>query len=57
VKSIIYYFTGTGNSLAAAKKIAAAIGDCELVPLALLQNMQGGIVPQAEPVGIVCPDY
>jgi ferredoxin len=57
MKSIIYYFTGTGNSLAVAKKIAAAIGDCELIPIASLQNMQGDIVPQAERVGIVCPVY
>jgi flavodoxin len=26
MKTIIYYFTGTGNSLAAAKKIAASLG-------------------------------
>jgi len=57
VKTIIYYFTGTGNSLAAAKKIAAAIGDCELVPIASLEKTSGDIVPKAERVGIVCPDY
>ena len=28
VKSVIYYFSGTGNSLAVAKRIAAALGDC-----------------------------
>jgi ferredoxin/flavodoxin len=57
MKTIIYYFTGTGNSLAAAKKIAAALGDCELVPLASLQNTQGEIAPAADRVGIVCPVY
>jgi len=57
MKTIIYYFTGTGNSLAAAKKIAAATGDCELVPIASLEKTSGDIVPQAERVGIVCPDY
>jgi len=57
VKSIIYYFTGTGNSLAAAKKIAASLGDCELVPIASLQKTNGNIVPPAERVGIVCPVY
>jgi len=31
VKTIIYYFTGTGNSLAAAKRICTHLGDCELV--------------------------
>jgi ferredoxin/flavodoxin len=57
VKTIIYYFTGTGNSLAAAKKIAATTGQCELVPIALLQKTFGGIIPHAERVGIVCPVY
>ena len=57
MKTIIYYFTGTGNSLAAAKKIAAALGDCELVPIASLQMTNGDIVPQAERIGIVCPLY
>ncbi len=57
MKSIIYYFTGTGNSLAAAKKIAASLGDCELVPIASLQKTNGNIVPPAERVGIVCPVY
>jgi ferredoxin len=56
MKTIIYYFTGTGNSLAAARKIAAVLGDCELVPVALLQNTQE-ITPAAERVGIVCPVY
>jgi ferredoxin len=57
VKTIIYYFTGTGNSLAAAKKIAAVLGDCELVPIASLHKTSGDIVPPAERVGIVCPLY
>ena len=57
MKTIIYYFTGTGNSLAVAKKIAAALGDCELVPIASLQKTNGDIVPQADRVGIVCPVY
>jgi ferredoxin len=57
VKTSIYYFTGTGNSLAVAKKIAVAFGDCELVPIASLQKTNGNIVPPAERVGIVCPVY
>ena len=57
MKTIIYYFTGTGNSLAAAKKIAAALKDCELVPIASLQDTPGKIVPAADRVGIVCPVY
>jgi ferredoxin len=57
MKTIIYYFTGTGNSLAVAKKIAAALGDCELVPIALLQDPKGEIIPAVDRVGIVCPVY
>ena len=57
MKIIIYYFTGTGNSLSVAKKIAAAVGDCELVPIASLQKTTGEITPPAHRVGIVCPVY
>jgi len=57
MKTIIYYFTGTGNSLAAARKIADALGDCELVPIASLQNTPGEIIPEADRIGIVCPVY
>jgi ferredoxin len=57
MKTIIYYFTGTGNSLAAAKKIAAVLGDCELVPIALLQKTQEDVLPDADRVGIICPVY
>ena len=57
MKTIIYYFTGTGNSLAVAKKIAAALGDCELVPIASLQNTTGDINPLADRVGIINPVY
>lgn len=57
MKTIIYYFTGTGNSLAAARKIAASLGDTELVPIALLIDSPGDITPAAERIGIVFPVY
>ena len=57
MKTIIYYFTGTGNSLAAARKIAARLGDCELVRVSSLLMTRDDIVPQAERVGIICPVY
>ena len=34
IKTILYYFTGTGNSLAAARGIARGIENCELVSIA-----------------------
>ncbi len=57
MKTIIYYFTGTGNSLAVAKKIAAVLGDCDLVPIASLQSTTADITPAADRVGIVNPVY
>jgi len=57
MKTVIYYFTGTGNSLAAARKIAGALGDCEVVPIASFANTAGAVAPQIDRVGIVCPVY
>ena len=57
MKTVIYYFTGTGNSLAAAKQVAAALGDCTLVPIASLADTKDDIVPAAGRVGIACPVY
>ena len=57
MKTLIYYFTGTGNSLAAAAKIAEILKETELVPIASLKDKGGRIAPQADRVGIVCPVY
>ncbi|MEI6293853.1 MAG: EFR1 family ferrodoxin [Methanomicrobiales archaeon] len=57
MKTVIYYFSGTGNSLSVAKKIAAALGNCDVVPIASLKDTPEIITPAAERVGIVCPVY
>ncbi|WP_292364218.1 MULTISPECIES: EFR1 family ferrodoxin [unclassified Methanoculleus] len=57
MKTVIYYFTGTGNSLAAARRIAGALGETELIPIASLANTPGPVTPDADRVGIVCPVY
>jgi ferredoxin len=57
MKTVIYYFTGTGNSLAAAKRVAAALGDADFIPIASIRSDPEGIAPQADRVGIVCPVY
>jgi ferredoxin len=57
MQTVIYFFTGTGNSLAAAKKIGKSLGECELVPIASLKDVQGEIIPEAQRVGIVSPVY
>jgi len=57
MKTIIFFFTGIRNPLAAAKKIAAVLGDRKLIPIASQKNITGDTVPDADRVGIVCPRY
>jgi ferredoxin len=57
MKTVIYYFTGTGNSLSVAQKICAGLSDCERIPVASLDGTTGTIAPAADRVGIVCPVY
>ncbi len=57
MKTLIYYFTGTGNSLTVAKKLCSRLGDCELAPIASAVRDPGSIAPNADRVGIVCPLY
>ena len=53
----IYYFSGTGNSLWSAKKIAEGIGDnCELHNIGA-EGQKGEIVVEADAVVIVYPSY
>jgi flavodoxin len=33
MKNLIFYFSGTGNSLKVAKSVAGEIGDCGIVPI------------------------
>ncbi len=54
----IYYFTGTGNTLAAAKQIAAMLGEqMELIPIASLARGNTVDFGDAETVGIFHPVY
>jgi ferredoxin/flavodoxin len=54
--NIIFYFTGTGNSLVVARDIADEIGDTQLVPIkdAILEN---DIDLSYERIGFVFPVY
>ncbi len=50
----IYWFSGTGNSLAVAKVLAEKLPDAELIPVAEAVNNP----PEAaDVIGIVCPVY
>lgn len=53
----IYYFTGTGNSLAVAKGIAEQLGETDLIPIPSLMQADGDISAPAGKVGIICPVY
>jgi ferredoxin len=57
MKTILYYFTGTGNSLAIAEGLSRQFGDCDLVPIASTAGTPTPISPAADRVGIVCPVY
>jgi len=56
MKTQLYYFSGTGNSLAVAKTLANQLGECELVPITQVWQ-QNRIVTNAERVGIIFPLY
>jgi ferredoxin len=56
LKTTIYYFTGTGNSLKIAKDLAASIEGAELIPIAAHWQAQT-VASHAERVGFVHPLY
>ena len=51
--NIIYYFSGTGNSLRAAQVVAKALGDCEILHINRLSALPAG----CERVGFTFPNY
>lgn len=64
MKNVIYYFTGTGNSLAAARQIASRVGDCEIESIAerVAKMNEGGASAigtdaSAERIGFAFPVY
>jgi len=56
MKTKIYFFTGTGNSLKVAKEISNEIDNCELIPMAALTE-KDVIKPNVEKVGFIFPLY
>jgi len=55
MKTMLYYFSGTGNSLKAARDIAAKLGDTQLV--AIRKPFPQTIDISADRIGIVFPVY
>lgn len=54
MKTLLCWFSGTGNSLWAARALADALGEAELAPMARTDPAE---LPQAERVGFVFPVY
>lgn len=55
MKSVIYYYTGTGNSLWVARTLAAELGDTELISIPAVKSE--AVKTEAESLGIVFPVY
>jgi len=56
MKTTIYYFTGTGNSLKIAKSLSNKLKECELIPIAKVWE-EDNFVLTSEKVGFVFPLY
>ena len=56
MKTILYYFTGTGNTLKVAKDLAKELEDAELVPVVRLLN-KDSVSVSADRIGIIFPVY
>ncbi|WP_026884711.1 EFR1 family ferrodoxin [Clostridium akagii] len=57
MKTTIYYFSGTGNSLKVAKNLAEKLGHTEVIPITSAIKENSGILFSSERVGIVYPVY
>lgn len=55
MKKIIYYFSGTGNSLYTANKIAETLGGAEIISVRC--NAENVSASYADIIGFVCPVY
>jgi len=56
--TLIYYFTGTGNSLVVARMLKNNIPDSELVPIAgLMLKEEKAVAPVNSNIGVVFPMY
>lgn len=55
MEKIVYYFSGTGNSLRTAQIIAAEIGGAKLIPMWNEPDNVSALT--ADMIGFVCPVY
>lgn len=54
-KNVVFYFSGTGNSLVVAQKIKASLGDCDIVPMGV--DLGYKLDEEYERIGFVYPSY
>jgi ferredoxin len=54
-KNIIFYFTGTGNSLKISKDVANIIGDCKISSILAYNESEN--LENYEKIGFICPVY
>jgi len=55
MKTTLYYFTGTGNSLAITKDLAGALENCKLTPM--IKMFSAPVLPEADAIGLIFPVY
>lgn len=55
-KTVLFYFTGTGNSLAITRKIAEGLTDVNVVPM-LKGGVHAFIGKETEKIGLIYPIY
>lgn len=55
MKKVLFYFTGSGNSLVTARKLAEQLGDCEV--RSVVQQVKSGEKVDADCIGLVVPVY
>jgi len=53
MKNIIYYYSGTGNSLWVARLLAAELGETKLISMAHMEEQH--LASETEVVGLVFP--
>lgn len=56
MKTTIFYFSGTGNSLYAAKKLSSLLPDCELMNIVTCMH-EDKFSCESDNIGIICPIY
>ncbi|MDD4957586.1 MAG: EFR1 family ferrodoxin [Candidatus Omnitrophica bacterium] len=57
MRTILYYFTGTGNTLSITRKLAGLLGGAEMVFIPDVIREEGLVSPDADRVGIIFPVY